>query len=47
MPASGLTGRTIKAIGYPVGGGTTKVDLKSTGLISSASGQAKVEAKPG
>jgi hypothetical protein len=46
-PTSGLTGRTITAIGYPVAGGTITVDLKGTGLIGSASGQAKVEAKSG
>jgi outer membrane protein OmpA-like peptidoglycan-associated protein len=41
------TGRTITAIGYQLGGGGTIVDLKSSGLIASASGYAKVEAKPG
>ncbi len=45
-PASDLVSRTITAIGYQVGGGSTTIDLKSTGLIPSASGQAKVEAKP-
>ena len=45
-PDSGLTGRSIKAIGYRVGGGSTTVDLKNTGLIPDANGQAKVEAKP-
>ena len=46
-PASGLTGRTIHAIGYPVGGGSTMVDLNATGLLPQVSGQAKVEAKAG
>ena len=46
-PASAMTPRTIKAVGYPVGGGTTSVDLKSTGLIADAEGKANVEAKPG
>jgi len=47
-PLSGqTTGRTITAIGYQLGGGGTTVDLKSSGLIASASGSAKVEAKPG
>jgi hypothetical protein len=46
VPASSLTGRTIKAIGYTVGGGSTTVDLKSTGLMAHVAGQAKVEAKP-
>ena len=45
-PASSLTGRSIKAIGYKVGGGSTMVDLNGTGLIAQATGQAKVEAKP-
>jgi len=44
-PASSLTGRSIKAIGYEVGGGSTMIDLKSTGLIAQADGQAKVEAR--
>jgi len=44
-PASDVTGRSIKAIGYQVGGGDTTVDLKSTGLIPGARGEAKVEAK--
>ena len=44
-PASNVTGRSIKAIGYQVGGGGTTVDLKSTGLIPAATGEAKVEAK--
>src|SRR5436305_5083240 len=46
-PGSGTTSRTITAIGYPVGGGTIKINLKGTGMIASASGQAKVEAKSG
>jgi outer membrane protein OmpA-like peptidoglycan-associated protein len=44
-PASDVTGRSIKAIGYQVGGGDTTVDLKDTGLIPGATGEAKVEAK--
>ena len=47
ISTSGRTGRTITAIGYPVGGGATTVDLKGTGLIAQAEGQAKVEAKSG
>ena len=39
-PAQGLS-----AIGYPVDGGSTKVDLKSTGLMPRVDGQAEVEAK--
>jgi outer membrane protein OmpA-like peptidoglycan-associated protein len=46
VPASDLVSRNITAIGYQVGGGSTTVDLTSTGLIPQASGQAKVEAKP-
>ena len=38
--------RPIQAIGYPVRGGSTRVDFHSTGLIPGASGEAKVEAKP-
>lgn len=44
-PASDVTDRSIKAIGYNVGGGGTMVDLKSSGLIPAAKGEAKVEAK--
>ncbi|MEO8594924.1 MAG: OmpA family protein [Candidatus Solibacter sp.] len=40
-------GKVFRAIGYPVGGGSTKVDLKPSGPIPGAIGQAKVEAKPG
>jgi outer membrane protein OmpA-like peptidoglycan-associated protein len=47
VPASSLTSRSITAIGYPVGAGSTMVDLKSTGLIVQADGQAKVETKRG
>lgn len=43
--AAEVTGRSIKAIGYQVGGGKTTVDLKSTGLITGAGGEANVEAK--
>jgi outer membrane protein OmpA-like peptidoglycan-associated protein len=45
LPASDVTGRSIKAIGYQVGGGGTTVDLKSASLLPGASGEAKVEAK--
>lgn len=47
VPDSNLTTKSVKAIGYRVGGGSTKVDLKGTELMSAASGEAKVEAKPG
>src|SRR5215831_12747176 len=46
-PTSGVVTRSIKAIGYQVGGGGTTVDLKSTELMPQANGEAKVEAKKG
>jgi outer membrane protein OmpA-like peptidoglycan-associated protein len=47
VPESNLTSKSIKAIGYKVGGGSTKVDLNGTELMPQASGEAKVEAKEG
>jgi outer membrane protein OmpA-like peptidoglycan-associated protein len=44
--APDTTGKTIQAIGYVLGQGTT-IDLKNSGLIAQASGEAKVEAKKG
>jgi outer membrane protein OmpA-like peptidoglycan-associated protein len=46
-PASSVTTKSVKAIGYQVGGGGTKVDLKGTGLMAQANGEAEVEAKAG
>jgi outer membrane protein OmpA-like peptidoglycan-associated protein len=46
-PASTVTTRSVKAVGYPVGGGKTKVDLKGTSLMPQANGEAEVEAKAG
>ena len=46
-PASDLTTRSVKAIGYRVNGGSTKVDLTATDLMPQAIGEAKVEAKTG
>lgn len=46
VPEANLTSRSITAIGYQVGGGSTMIDLKNVGLIAQVSGQAKVEAKP-
>src|SRR4051794_41713189 len=46
-PDSSTTGRSIHAIGYVVGGGSTTVDLKNTGLMPRVSGEARVESKPG
>jgi outer membrane protein OmpA-like peptidoglycan-associated protein len=39
--------KSVKAIGYRVGGGSTKVDLVGTELMPQASGEIKVEAKSG
>ena len=46
-PDSSLISKSVKAIGYKVGGGSTKVDLKGTSLMPQANGEAKVEARPG
>lgn len=43
----GLVKKLIKAVGYRVGGGATKVSLVGTQLLPQAQGEAKVEAKPG
>ncbi len=45
--ASSVTTRSVKAIGYQVGGGGTKVDLKGSELMPQANGEAEVEAKGG
>ncbi len=45
IPASALTTKSVQAVGYEVGTGSTKVDLKGTELMSQASGEAKVEIK--
>lgn len=47
VPESNLTMKSIKAVGYRVGGWSTKVDLKGTELMSQAAGEAKVEARQG
>ena len=47
VPESNLTMKSIKAVGYIVGGWSTKVDLKGTELMSYAAGEAKVEARQG
>jgi outer membrane protein OmpA-like peptidoglycan-associated protein len=44
-PASAVTVRSIKAIGYQVNSGDTTVDLKGSALNPEAVGEAKVEAK--
>lgn len=45
VPASALTTKSAEAVGYEVGAGSTKVDLKGTELMPQASGEAKVEIK--
>lgn len=45
IPASALTTKSVQAVGYEVGTGSTKVDLKGTELMSQANGEAKVEIK--
>ena len=47
VPASDVTVRSVKAVGYQVGGGDTTIDLKGTTLGAGAVGEAKVEAKTG
>jgi outer membrane protein OmpA-like peptidoglycan-associated protein len=44
-PPASLISKSTTAIGFTVGGGSTKVDLKGTELMPEASGEAKVEAK--
>jgi outer membrane protein OmpA-like peptidoglycan-associated protein len=39
------SGNSISAIGYPVDGGSTKIDLMSTGRMPGLEGQAEVEAR--
>ncbi len=45
VSASDVITKSVTAVGYEVGGGSTKVDLKGTDLMPDASGQAKVEIK--
>ena len=47
VPSSSVIKRSIKAIGYPVGGGSSKVVFIGTQAAPSAQGEAKVEAKQG
>ena len=44
-PASAVITKATRAVGYQVGGGGTKVDLKGTELMPQAIGEARVEAK--
>ncbi len=46
-PARDLVGKSTNAVGYVVGGGSTRVDLKATGVVPTAEGEARVEARPG
>jgi hypothetical protein len=45
VATSDLITKSVTAVGYEVGGGSTNVDLKGTELMPDASGQAKVEIK--
>jgi len=45
LPQSATITKSVTAIGYEVGGGSTKVDLKATELMPQASGWGKVEIK--
>jgi len=47
IPQSELITKSVKAIGYTVRGGSTKVDFHGTDLMPQATGEAKVEAKTG
>lgn len=47
VPQSDLITKSVKAIGYTVRGGSTKVDFHGTYLMPQATGEAKVEAKTG
>lgn len=47
VPDSNLVNKSVKAIGYRVGGGSTKVDLRGTDLMPEANGEIRVEAKTG
>jgi len=47
VPEPNSLSKSVKAIGYRVGGGSTKVDLIGTGLMPQANGEIKVDAKAG
>ena len=44
-PASNVTARSIKAVGYQVGGGDTTVDLKGSDIAAKVIGEAKIQAR--
>jgi outer membrane protein OmpA-like peptidoglycan-associated protein len=46
-PAANVISGTVAAIGYPVGGGGTKVTMVGTDAAAQAAGEARVEAKVG
>ncbi|HEY6389442.1 MAG TPA: OmpA family protein [Candidatus Acidoferrum sp.] len=45
IPASSLISKSTVAIGFTVGGGSTKVNLTGTSLMPQANGEAKVQAR--
>jgi outer membrane protein OmpA-like peptidoglycan-associated protein len=45
VPDADVVSRSIKAVGYEVGGGSTKMIFNGTSVAPNASGEAKVEAK--
>jgi len=45
VPPSAVITKSVQAIGYEVGGSSTKIDMKSTELMPAAYGQAKIEIK--
>jgi len=47
VPDSNLVSKSVTAIGYKVGGGSTQVDLNGTDLMPQAIGGARVKAKTG
>ncbi len=46
-PAGSVVAKSTRAVGYQVGGGATRVDLKGTELMPQAKGEARVQAKSG
>ncbi len=45
VPTSAVITKSVQAVGYEVGGGSTRVNLKGTDLMPGVSGEAKVEIK--
>src|SRR5215470_2758230 len=45
IPDSSVVKKSVKAVGYEVGGGSTKVVFLGTPAAPNASGEAKIEAK--